>query len=77
MVRAVRWVAQKGWRLLPLYRFHPETGEWRHRGEDPLRGRKWLGFVSYSGGRMGWKVPKHEERGSEPAGYEVSTCLLY
>ncbi len=29
--RAVHWVAGEGWKLLPDYRFNPETGYWRHR----------------------------------------------
>ena len=29
---AVHLVADEGWKLLPLYRFHPESGLWEHRG---------------------------------------------
>ena len=32
VVEAVRLVARDGWRLLPDYRFEPETGLWRHAG---------------------------------------------
>jgi hypothetical protein len=28
---AVHLVADEGWKLLPLYRFDPDTGMWRHR----------------------------------------------
>ena len=28
---AIEWIAQKGWRLLPHYRFEETTGRWRHR----------------------------------------------
>ncbi len=31
LVKAVTWVANEGWRLLPDYRFDPATGRWRHR----------------------------------------------
>ncbi|MCH8843184.1 MAG: aminotransferase class V-fold PLP-dependent enzyme [SAR324 cluster bacterium] len=31
LVRAVHWVADNGWRLVPDYRFDPVTGHWRHR----------------------------------------------
>ena len=40
MVDAVDLVAHEGWKLLPLYRFEPESGLWRHRDgpiEPPLR----------------------------------------
>ncbi|MFO7571629.1 MAG: aminotransferase class V-fold PLP-dependent enzyme [Gaiellaceae bacterium] len=40
LVEAVDLVATDGWRLLPLYRFDPETALWRHRDgpiEPPLR----------------------------------------
>ena len=40
LVEAVDLVARDGWRLLPLYRFDPVTGLWRHRDgpvEPPLR----------------------------------------
>jgi hypothetical protein len=32
ILQAVHLVADHGWKLLPLYRFDPETGLWRHRG---------------------------------------------
>ena len=32
---AIHLVARDGWRLLPHYRFDPDTGEWRHRGHKP------------------------------------------
>ena len=28
---AVLWVAEHGWKMLPVYLLNPETGEWRHR----------------------------------------------
>ena len=31
VLRAVAFVAEFGWKLLPLYTFIPATGEWRHR----------------------------------------------
>ena len=33
LLDAVDILARDGWRLLPQYRFDPETGLWRHRGE--------------------------------------------
>ena len=32
LLDAIHLVANDGWRLLPHYRFDPDTGEWRHRG---------------------------------------------
>jgi selenocysteine lyase/cysteine desulfurase len=37
---AVHLVADEGWKLLPLYRFDPDSGMWRHRGhgDEPAAG---------------------------------------
>ena len=35
IVEAVHLVAQEGWKLLPLYRFDPVSGLWRHRSGSP------------------------------------------
>ena len=32
---AVHLIAEHGWKLLPLYRFDPDTGLWRHRAGVP------------------------------------------
>ncbi|MFL5862494.1 MAG: aminotransferase class V-fold PLP-dependent enzyme [Solirubrobacteraceae bacterium] len=32
---AVHLIAEHGWKLLPLYRFDPDTGLWRHRAHVP------------------------------------------
>jgi hypothetical protein len=43
---AVHLLADEGWKLLPLYRFDPDTGRWRHRGhpdEPPAGVRDVLG----------------------------------
>ncbi|MBA2554763.1 MAG: aminotransferase class V-fold PLP-dependent enzyme [Geodermatophilaceae bacterium] len=48
IVEAVHLVAAHGWRLLPDYRFNPDSGLWRHRSgpvEPPLR----LSQVHYDG----------------------------
>lgn len=49
IVGAVEFIADKGWMLLPHYRFNPVTGEWRHhlgRGEPAMR----LTDISYRSG---------------------------
>jgi selenocysteine lyase/cysteine desulfurase len=49
ILEAVQMVANEGWRLLPHYRFDPETGVWRHAAglpEPPMS----LGDLSYLDG---------------------------
>jgi len=65
VVEAVRMIARGGWRLLPDYRFDPDTGLWRHRAgpaEPPLR----LDQVSYDNdGAM--MYPRHDQYADERA----------
>jgi len=65
IVEAVALVAREGWRLLPDYRFEPETGLWRHRraaADPPLR----LSHVAYGDdGQM--RYPRHDDRAPETA----------
>ena len=35
IVEAVHLLANEGWKLLPLYRFDPASGAWRHRSARP------------------------------------------
>mgnify|MGYP002631630875 FL=1 len=51
---ALEMVAEHGWRLLPDYRFEPETGMWRHRGGHAFQPMR-LSEVRYSGGRMTYR----------------------
>ncbi|GAA0996573.1 hypothetical protein GCM10009551_063120 [Nocardiopsis tropica] len=65
LVEAVLMVAREGWKLLPDYRFEPETGLWRHRrgAVEPLVR---LTDVSYDEqGRMSY--PQHDDRAPESA----------
>ena len=39
IVAAVNLLANEGWKLLPLYRFDPDTGLWRHRSARPASDR--------------------------------------
>ena len=62
IVKGVHLVVDHGWRLLPDYRFVPETGLWHHRGghpEPPMR----LMDLSYESGRPEYR--KHHVREPE------------
>ena len=51
LLRAVHFVADHGWRLLPHYRFDPANGTWVHRDgarQTPMR----LGDITYADGKM-------------------------
>ncbi|MFT5683008.1 MAG: selenocysteine lyase/cysteine desulfurase [Myxococcota bacterium] len=51
LLRAVLWIADHGWKLLPHYQFCAQSGLWRHRdskSEAPMR----LRYVTYRSGHM-------------------------
>ena len=65
---AVRFVADHGWRLLPYYRFDPETALWRHRrpiAEPPLS----LHDIDYSSGEMDYRHKSQLHSDDDLAGY--------
>lgn len=65
---AVHFVANEGWRLLPHYRFDPETALWRHRTplvEPPLS----LDDIDYSSGSMEYRHKSHQHSDDDLAGY--------
>ncbi len=51
VVRAVEWVAEHGWKLLPDYTFDPDSGVWRHKN-GPQEAAMRLHSVSYRSGKM-------------------------
>jgi selenocysteine lyase/cysteine desulfurase len=58
ILQAVHLVASEGWKLLPFYRFDPETGLWKHRDAQhkvPLS----LHDIDYRSGAMAYE---HERR---------------
>lgn len=68
ILAAVEIVAAEGWKLLPQYRFTPETGLWRHAAgaaEPPLS----LADISYERGRMAYAAHRHREPQSRLADY--------
>ena len=57
---AVDLVASHGWRLLPRYRFEPDSGLWQHAdglGEPPLS----LADIGYDTGGMHYAAHRHRE----------------
>ncbi|HEY6745134.1 MAG TPA: aminotransferase class V-fold PLP-dependent enzyme [Mycobacteriales bacterium] len=65
IVEAVRLVAREGWRLLPDYRFDPDSGLWTHRRaapEPPLR----LSEVTYDADGV-MRYPRHDDRAPDSA----------
>jgi selenocysteine lyase/cysteine desulfurase len=48
IVEAVHLVAEKGWRLLPLYRYAAGSGEWSHRDGQPVPPLTLDGFLDDS-----------------------------
>jgi selenocysteine lyase/cysteine desulfurase len=68
VVEAVEIVASDGWKLLPQYRFTPESGLWSHaagQAEPPLS----LADIDYSSGRMTYQSHRHREPASRLADY--------
>ena len=62
------FVARDGWRLLPLYGFHVDSGEWRHRQRLHKRaGRRWLGDIDYSSGAMQYQHDDGEQQQTQGA----------
>jgi selenocysteine lyase/cysteine desulfurase len=79
LVAAVDMVATHGWKLLPEYRFDPQSGLWRHRRgpvEPPLR----LSMVSYdpATGEM-LRPPVDQARAPESAlaGYLAEAAAVF
>jgi selenocysteine lyase/cysteine desulfurase len=65
VLEAVALVARDGWRLLPDYRFEPDTGLWKHRraaAEPPLR----LAHVTYDEDGV-MRYPRHDDRAPDSA----------
>ncbi|MEQ1735912.1 MAG: aminotransferase class V-fold PLP-dependent enzyme, partial [Rhodoglobus sp.] len=77
IVSAVSLIADHGYKLVPQYRFAPDTGLWRHRDgpvEPPLR----LAQVAYDAeGRL--TFPRHDDRAPESAlaGYLLDAEKLF
>jgi hypothetical protein len=55
LLDAIHLVANDGWRLLPHYRFDPDTGDWHHRDHDRGGLVMRLHEVSYRTGKMAYR----------------------
>ncbi len=62
LLDAVAFVAEHGWKLLPLYRFDAPTGQW-HPRRRPVMSTLGLGELSYASGKL--EYPSH--RATAPA----------
>lgn len=60
IIEAMHLVANEGWRLLPYYRFEPESGLWRHR-TPPDRPPMSLEDIDYGEGRMHYVIKGQRE----------------
>ncbi|MEN0063407.1 MAG: aminotransferase class V-fold PLP-dependent enzyme [Myxococcota bacterium] len=65
---AVELVAEEGWKLLPYYRFEPQTGLWRHRDGRPDPAMR-LTDVFYDTGRMEYRSLHRTEPEAALKGY--------
>lgn len=77
IVQAVSLVAEHGYKLVPHYRFSPDTGLWRHESgpvEPPLR----LGQLTYDADGV-LNFPRHDDRAPESAlaGYLADAAELF
>lgn len=62
VLTALQEIAQHGWKLLPLYKYNMDTGEWLHRKWSLQQGRRWLGSINYfqADGGVGFHVPEQQ-----------------
>ena len=68
ILEAVELVATEGWKLLPYYRFCPQSGQWRHRNGRPDPAMK-LTDVIYDTGRMEYRSLHRTEPEAALRGY--------
>ena len=68
LVEAVLFIADHGWKLLPLYEFEAETGLWRHR-DSRAQGAMRLEDLSYAGGKLDYRSVRLTEPVSALRGY--------
>ena len=60
ILAAIHFVADHGWKLMPHYRFEPNSGRWVHRTEQVETVMR-LGDISYRSGRMAFRSSRATE----------------
>jgi selenocysteine lyase/cysteine desulfurase len=76
LLRAVEFVAEHGWKLLPQYEFDAMTGLWRHGtfAEPPLQH---LHDITYASGRLAYRAYHRTEPESALPGYlQAATAIV-
>eukprot|EP00043_Microstomoeca_roanoka_P019188 m.213114 g.213114 ORF g.213114 m.213114 type:complete len:321 (-) comp16952_c0_seq18:2915-3877(-) len=73
VLEAVEFVATHGWRLLPFYNLHLDTGEWRHQQHTLHKDRKWLSSLSFS--KLASGATSLPRKGEFEAGADRATML--
>jgi len=68
LLEAVELVAAEGWKLLPDYRFEPETGLWHHRGAPEVHVTR-FDELTYEGGKLEYGSRHATEPESALKGY--------
>ncbi len=68
LLDAIHLIATHGWKLLPQYRFHAESGVWHHRRGRPDPAMR-LSHVSYRAGTMEYRTRTATEPEWALAGY--------
>jgi hypothetical protein len=60
VLEAVGWIAEHGWKIVPMYRFEPTTGAWIHRERKEKRLLR-LHDVHYSGSGIEYRSRHYTE----------------
>ncbi len=68
LLDAIHMIAEHGWKLLPDYRFAPETGLWHHAAGAPDAAMR-LADISYRAGKMEYRSRQATEPESALPGY--------
>jgi selenocysteine lyase/cysteine desulfurase len=68
LLDAIHMIADHGWKLLPDYRFAPETGLWHHAQGAPEAAMR-LADISYRGGKMEYRSRQATEPESALTAY--------
>ena len=62
----------------PQYIFNPETSEWKQRGHQVFQGRRWLGSINYTTGKLAHpKLNVKKTKGRLPIDYKVQSRPKY